>query len=141
MSDGDTGLGDCSARVYGAYFSHRCRNRAKVTRDGKPYCGNHDPERPPTKAQLEAEERRQARLRRYQREDRLREVIANVEANAVLALDPRQDGLTDVYLVPTDDIDELRALLAQDTAPEDKPRRDPPRRRAGQLPDGTVGST
>lgn len=39
----------CSERVYDRVFrgthNHRCERRATVTRNGKPYCAQHDPER------------------------------------------------------------------------------------------------
>lgn len=34
----------CSQIMCGEYPNHRCFNKAKVERDGKPYCGIHDPE-------------------------------------------------------------------------------------------------
>ena len=37
---------NCCERVVGPRVTvYQCRNRAKVERDGKPYCGIHDPER------------------------------------------------------------------------------------------------
>jgi len=37
-------LGRCSARVYaGSFTGHPCTRNAKVLREGKPYCGTHDP--------------------------------------------------------------------------------------------------
>ena len=46
-------MGKCSARVggegYSAHSGSPCHNPAKVVRDGKPYCGMHDPEAIKTK--------------------------------------------------------------------------------------------
>lgn len=37
---------DCSVRVYdGSFRGHMCQKKAKVTVDGKSYCGVHDPEK------------------------------------------------------------------------------------------------
>lgn len=33
----------CGASVFSNYSSHRCGKRAKVERDGRHYCGTHDP--------------------------------------------------------------------------------------------------
>jgi len=33
----------CCARVHNGYGFSGCSNRANVERDGKPYCGTHDP--------------------------------------------------------------------------------------------------
>ena len=36
----------CSKRVYwDAWHSHPCANKGTVERDGKPYCGVHDPQK------------------------------------------------------------------------------------------------
>jgi hypothetical protein len=33
----------CSNRFFDRWGSHLCQNKAKVERDGKPYCNRHDP--------------------------------------------------------------------------------------------------
>lgn len=45
----DHGEDRCCGRVFNGRGSHRCLFRATVTRNGKPYCGTHDPERKATR--------------------------------------------------------------------------------------------
>lgn len=68
----------CSASVFENYKAFPCRNKAKVNREGKWFCGTHDPERPPTKAQIEAEEKRKRQQERWNRELACRETCQGV---------------------------------------------------------------
>ena len=47
----------CEEKVWGAFSHYNCGNKAKVERNGKWWCGVHDPEKPPTKAQIALQER------------------------------------------------------------------------------------
>lgn len=48
----------CEKRVFSnnSYFSHVCNKTAKFEVDGRFYCGIHNPNKAPTKAQIEAAE-------------------------------------------------------------------------------------
>jgi uncharacterized Zn finger protein (UPF0148 family) len=56
---------ECCERIWGDYHSHKCSRPAKFEVDGKLYCGIHNPNRGPTKAQIQAETDRQERQRIY----------------------------------------------------------------------------
>lgn len=58
----------CSERIHsGGYYQSTCSRNGKVERDGKWYCGQHDP--------VAVEERRAARSRRWDEEDARREAV------------------------------------------------------------------
>lgn len=55
---------ECVERVhpkgrYGSFHTYRCRNKATVQREGKWYCGTHDPERIKARQEKRDQERRQ----------------------------------------------------------------------------------
>jgi hypothetical protein len=56
---------ECCERIWGDYHSHKCSRPAKFEVDGKLYCGIHNPSRGPTKAQIQAEIDREARMKVY----------------------------------------------------------------------------
>lgn len=46
----------CGKEIWSGYHSHQCRKPAKFEVNGKHYCGIHNPNKAPTKAQIEAKE-------------------------------------------------------------------------------------
>lgn len=81
---------DCVARVYfgGRGSSHRCRNSVTVERDGKYYCGTHDPE-----AVARRDQKRDERIRAQIAADSRRSDI-KLQRQRVLAaaIDAAKDG-------------------------------------------------
>ncbi len=77
----------CKVVWDGAWRSHHCGKPAKLEVDGKWYCGVHNPNKPPTKAQIAAEENFKARLKRnrvHAASDDLLEALINLERTAGL---------------------------------------------------------
>jgi len=54
----------CKSVWYSAFRSYVCGKTAKFEVNGYHYCGIHNPNKAPTKAQIQAEEEHQARLKR-----------------------------------------------------------------------------
>jgi hypothetical protein len=84
-----TEIKECCQRIWGDYCSHKCSRPAKVEVDGKPYCGIHNPNKGPTKAQIQAEIDRneRARVHRLNRAapdllEALNDVVANSNGDA-----------------------------------------------------------
>lgn len=69
----------CVADVCIGMRFYACGRKAKVERDGKWYCGLHDPQRPPTPAQLRAQARRR-QAQRVRESDALAHEIARTSA-------------------------------------------------------------
>ena len=55
----------CTATVFGDYNAHRCFNKSKVTVNGDPYCGIHDP--------VKKEKKEKERQDKWDKESRERE--------------------------------------------------------------------
>jgi len=57
----------CEGKVFGDYYSHRCRNNASYERDDKWYCKRHDPV-----SIKEKEAKSEAKYNKWLKEDRER---------------------------------------------------------------------
>lgn len=72
----------CCGQVWIGYRHSKCDRKAKFEVDGKWYCGIHNPNKGPTKAQIAAEANYKARLQFYKRADAapdLLEALINLE--------------------------------------------------------------
>ena len=95
----------CSEQVYGtAWGGSRCSRKMKVMRNGKPYCGQHDPEKVTAKntarnAKWEAERAAHKQVRKS----------AQALANALGAGSP--DGVTGGIVLTAEEAQRLIARL------------------------------
>ncbi len=66
----------CEKNVYNksVWHSFKCGRPAKFEVNGKFFCGMHNPNKPKTKSQIEAEERYQERKDKWQRDSILRTI-------------------------------------------------------------------
>lgn len=58
----------CQCSVMSGYWSHVCGKTARFEVDGKHYCGTHNPNKAPTKAQIEAKTNLELQRKKWQLE-------------------------------------------------------------------------
>ncbi len=72
----------CCRKIMNGYHHHECGKPAKFEVDGKWYCGIHNPNKAPTKAQIASKEKYEARLKRnrvHAASKELLEALINLE--------------------------------------------------------------
>lgn len=88
----------CCEKVHEGYRTYGCRNKAKVERDGKFYCGVHDPEK--------AKAKRAARDAKLAHEYKIRECKSKLQK----VRDQISDEIIRTSYLPLELIDDARKL-------------------------------